>query len=103
MQESKAFVNIFLLAIYKLRIALRKTVTFFTRAKSENDKPSTAQDIVHDGKVVFSEFIIISTWLKEIQKKKKKTQKYQSTQVRKKINIRDLSYYMIYSCHNLIT
>jgi len=41
-EEGRTFVNIFLLAIYKLGIALEENVTFFTSAKSEKYKPSTA-------------------------------------------------------------
>lgn len=44
-EEGRAFVNIFLSAIYKLGIALEENVTFFTSAKSEKYKPSTAQDM----------------------------------------------------------
>jgi len=52
-EEGRTFVNIFLLAIYKLGIALEGNVTFFTSAKSEKYKPSTAQDIVYDERVFF--------------------------------------------------
>lgn len=52
-EEGRAFVNIFLLAIYKLGITLEENVTFFTGTKSEKYKPSTAQDIVYDERVVF--------------------------------------------------